>query len=215
MPHRKAMLGQQKLDIPGEPKKPQHVRDGCAVLARALCNLLVAEFVVAHQALERVGNLDRVEVLALDILDECDLHEAIIGVILDNDWDLREAGDLGGAPSAFTGDQLVATDGRAHDQGLDDAVLANGLSEFSQAVCLETAARLERVWVDLINRNAQGPWGRRRLYDGRWRGKRAGAGRRAERPLPSALRELSALLIGDDLLGKLNIAFGPLERDRK
>src|ERR1039458_3444597 len=70
MPHGKAMLDQKKLDIPGQAQEPQHVSDGRAILARALCNLFVAEFVVACQALERVGNLNRVEVLALDILDE-------------------------------------------------------------------------------------------------------------------------------------------------
>src|SRR5208283_1582468 len=89
---------------------------------------------------------------------------------------LRQACHLGGSPAPFARDHLVAARGRADDQGLDDAVLANRLSQFGQAIGLESAARLERVWVDVVDRDAQRCWKCSGLRGGRlWR-QRAVAG---------------------------------------
>lgn len=81
------------------------------------------------QPVERVGDFDRVEVLALDILDERDLHEAVISEFLHDDRNFLESGNAGGAEAALSGDELIAIACAADDERLDDAVFADGLGE--------------------------------------------------------------------------------------
>ena len=64
---------------------------------------------------------------------------------------LVDAGELGGAPAAFAGDELVAVSGLADHQGLNDAVGADGLRQFREALGLEDAARLEGIGVDQVD----------------------------------------------------------------
>ena len=103
-----------------------------------------------------MGDFDGVEVLALDVLDEGDFHQAVVGEVLNDDGDFLEAGDLGGTETAFAGDQLVVAGGFADDEGLDDAVLADGLGQFLEALGLEDGAGLEGVRLDVGSGDADG-----------------------------------------------------------
>ncbi len=114
MAHGEALFGEQLLDLQGEPEEAEHVGDGGAVLAGALGDLLVGEAELAVEALEGVGDFDGVQVLALDVLDEGDLHEAIVGELLDDDGDVMEAGQAGGTEAAFSGLRRV---GSGHPRG--------------------------------------------------------------------------------------------------
>ncbi len=104
MPGGKPALGNQLLDVAGEPQQSDQVDDGGAILPGALANFFCAELKFPHHAVERLGGLDRVEVLSLDVLDEGDLEEVIVGYLLDHDGDLLHARELGRSPPAFAGD---------------------------------------------------------------------------------------------------------------
>src|SRR2546429_479797 len=52
--------------------------------------------------------LERIEVLALDVLDEGDGDRSLIRDVADDRRDLREPGHLRGAPAPLAGDDLVA-----------------------------------------------------------------------------------------------------------
>ena len=69
--------------------EPNHVGDGGAVLAGAARDFFVAEAHFAVETVERLGSFDRIQILALDVLDEGDLEEAFVGVVLN---DRREFG---------------------------------------------------------------------------------------------------------------------------
>src|SRR5690606_19483414 len=114
---------------------------GGAVLACPLGDLFVGEAELAVEALEGVGHLDGVEVLALDVLDERDLHQAVVGEFLDDDGNLVKAGHAGGSEAALASDELVGVAVAADDQRLDDAILANGLRELLEALWRESGAR--------------------------------------------------------------------------
>ena len=68
--------------------------------------------------------LERVEVLALQVLDERELDLLAIGQLADDSRDALQPGRLCGAQSAFAGDELEAVDGLGHEDRLQDAVLA-------------------------------------------------------------------------------------------
>jgi hypothetical protein len=132
--HGQAVFGNKLLHFEGEPEEAQHVGDGGSVLAGALGDLLVGQAEFAVEALEGVGDFDGVEVFALDVFDKSDFHEAVVGDVLDNDGHVMKAGDAGGAKAAFTGDELIAVVRAPYDERLDDAVFANGLGEFLEAL---------------------------------------------------------------------------------
>jgi hypothetical protein len=56
------------------------------------------------------------------------------------------------APSALAGDDLKkAIVQGAHNDGLDNAVLANRIREFVQGVLIKVFSRLMRIWQDSID----------------------------------------------------------------
>jgi hypothetical protein len=155
MAHGKAMLGEEHLNITGEPEQAEHIGDRGPVFARTLRYLFMTELVFTCQAVEGLGDLNGIQILALDVLNEGDFHEAVVGIVLNDYRNLGKAGKFGGAPAALSGDQLVARTGGADDQRLDDAVFADGLGEFLEAVGLEDGARLQRIGVDIADGNPE------------------------------------------------------------
>ena len=69
-------------------------------------NFLVTEVHLADQALESLGGLDGVQIFALDILDQSDLEQTVVGVILNYGGNFGESGQLGGPKAALACDQF-------------------------------------------------------------------------------------------------------------
>jgi hypothetical protein len=175
MAHGEALFGDELLHLEGKAEQAQHVRDSRSILAGALGDLLVREAEFAVKALESVSNFDGIEVLALDVLNEGDFHEAVVGEFLDDDGDLVEAGNAGCPEAALAGDKLVSIAGAADNKGLDDAVLADGLSKLLKALRGERGAGLEGIRVDRFDGDAKGAGHRRLVHGGRSR-RRLGGG---------------------------------------
>jgi hypothetical protein len=103
-----------------------------------------------EELLEALGLLDRVEVGALEVLDERQLeHHVVADPFADDRGDHRKADGLRGAPPAFAGDQLIAPRRGADDDGLQDAVRADARLELGERLGSENAAWLEGVRSDL------------------------------------------------------------------
>ena len=66
-----------------------------------------------------------------------------------------------GAPAAFSGDKFEESVDPAHNERLNDAVLADGGDEFGQMIRRERGARLQRTGHDLRERNRLHPLARR------------------------------------------------------
>ena len=92
----------------------------------------------------RVRLFDRVEVLALDVLDERDLQGvAVVVISLMTAGRAVEAGLLRGAEAALAGDQPVAVVADAGDhKRLDDPVLA----ELRARSSIEASLKVLRGW---------------------------------------------------------------------
>src|SRR5712691_9917525 len=59
-------LGDKLLNIRWQLQQPNGVRDGAAFFSGALADLFVAQVQIMSHAVERVGELDRVQIFALD-----------------------------------------------------------------------------------------------------------------------------------------------------
>jgi len=88
----------------------------------------------------------------LNVLYQGEFQQTIIGQLLDHTRNRVQAGQASGAPPSFPRDQLIAITAAAGDEGLDDTVGANGLCKFGEPVRLKDGPRLERIGVDLIDR---------------------------------------------------------------
>src|SRR6185295_14955132 len=97
--------------------------------------------------------LDRIEVLALDILDQGDLERLLVAELADDGGDLVQPRALRRAPAPLAGDDLEAVAVRANDDRLDDAARLDGGGELDQGLLLEDAARLAGMRLDACERN--------------------------------------------------------------
>lgn len=95
--------------------------------------------VLLGECLETPSGLDRVEVGAMDVLDQ----RFRVGITR-RERDLLTAGDLGRPQPALTGDKIEAAIGlRLHPDGLDQAGLIDGPCELFELLSGELLARIE------------------------------------------------------------------------
>ena len=120
--------------------------------------------------------LDWIEILALEVLDECHLCHFRVVRRAENRRNGREPCHLGGTQTPLARDELVlARADVANGNGLEDAVLRNGLAQLLQCRLVELAARLKAVGLDHVNgelrRDARGGCSGLCLFLRRWVGR--------------------------------------------
>ena len=135
-----AVLRQPALHLRVEIEQPHAVRDGRAALADLLRDVLLPQVELPREPREGPRLLDRIEVFALEILDERELEHVLIGRFAQDHRHLRQPDPLRRAPAAFAGDQLIAIVPPPHDERLDDAVLGDGIDELLQLLVVENGA---------------------------------------------------------------------------
>ncbi len=128
--------------------QPHHVGDMAAALADDLCNLVLAAFEFVRQRVITLRLFHRIEVFALNILDDHDLERVRIADIDRHDRHFVQARDLRGAPAPFAGDDfkavLRALHGAYHDR-LDHAVLLDRVGELAELGIGKLTARIARI----------------------------------------------------------------------
>ena len=153
------------LDLLGEVEQPDQVRDRRAVEAEAAGKFFLGAAVPGQVVAEGAGLLERVEVLALEVLDHRQLADPLVVEVEDPGGDLVELRLDAGAQPSLAGDELVAVVDRPDQDRLEHAVLAERVGQGGDLGRVELAAGLERVRVDLIDREVR---------SGRTASKRAG-----------------------------------------
>jgi hypothetical protein len=158
------------------------VGDRGAVLADRFGQRFLRHRAVVEQPSVGARFVNRVEVLALDVLDEGHLQQLLVGDLADDDRNAQQPGNLCGAPAALAGDDLEALADAPDDDRLDDAVGADRLGQLLERRLIHLGARLARVGhetvqVDLERRATRRLRGYRRRrgrrLDGRLRDQRA------------------------------------------
>jgi hypothetical protein len=153
MPHVDASGHQQVLDRLRKLQQPQQIGRGAARAADGLRRLLVGEGKLGDQPLHALRLFQGVEVLALDVLDERHGQRRLIGNVLDDHRHRGEPGHLRRTKTPLSGDDLELLRGqRAHQDRLDDALLADGLGQLGQRLGVHARARLVAAGAQLGDR---------------------------------------------------------------
>src|SRR5262245_40729282 len=97
----------QILDVRRKPQQSKAVGDGGAFSADPLGDRFLREVEVVCERSESLGLLDRIELRALDVLDEGQLERTPRLHLLNHGGNLRQSGHARRAPTAFTRDDLV------------------------------------------------------------------------------------------------------------
>lgn len=158
-------MGKQGLDLFRQADQAQQVGNGRARLADRFRDLLLGQLELLLQALQGSGFLDRVEVLALDVLDQRHGDGRFVRHVAHQRRDLFQSGLLAGPPAPLAGNDLVAAIGdRPHHDGLHHALGLDRLRQFLQRLRVHVATRLvlaalHQVEGDLLQLAAVGLYG--------------------------------------------------------
>ena len=151
--HRNAVLREPALHLRREVQQAHAIGHGCATLANLLCDVFLPQSKFASQPRKGPGFLDRVQILALQILDEREFEDILVGRFAHNDRRFGESDALRRAPAAFARDDFEAVAAPPDDQRLNDAVLFDALDELVDRLVGKVCARLERRRHDLSERH--------------------------------------------------------------
>ena len=90
-----------------EAQQPDQVRDRGAVLAGARRDLLVTQIHFRVEPIEGLGGLHRVQVFALDILDQRDFQDPVVRIILDDGRNFDQSGQFSRPKASLSGDKFI------------------------------------------------------------------------------------------------------------
>ena len=128
MPHAQTAGGDFGPHLIGQLQEPQIVRNGRAVLSDSGGDIFLRQLELVGKAPIRERLVYRIQIFALNVLDERELEPRPVAVgrdVADGDGDAKESGELGGAPAPFAGDDLEPIANAPDDDRLNDPVRAN------------------------------------------------------------------------------------------
>ena len=151
MPHINLLLCQAQLDLGREPEETKIITDRRARLTYSLGKIFLLHIGVLEQTMVGKGYLNGVEILTLDILDECHFHNLLIVCRLDVGGDSRQTCPFASSPTPLPGYNQIGTilellkRNRLHQpDGL------NRESKLRQTLFVEGSPRLIRVGLYTI-----------------------------------------------------------------
>ena len=124
MPHVEFFVAQAKLNLGWQIEQTQEVGNSSAFLADALAQSLLCEVILVDEFTEGEGNLNGVEVLALNILDESHLGELGVVSVAYIGWHAVELCDFCSTVASLSRNYLVlAIVELSQSERLNDAYL--------------------------------------------------------------------------------------------
>ena len=158
MTHLERALLDERTHRLGQLQQAQQIADRRAGASDRLRRLLVRHLKLIDEARQSARFLQRIQVLALNVLDERNGDCRLIGNLADNGWDLGKARQLRRTPTPLTGNDLVAPRRairrlqRSYDDRLDDALRANRIRKLLQSLRAHIRAGLVAPTLQEVER---------------------------------------------------------------
>src|SRR3989344_2492733 len=152
------------LHLLREREDAKRVRDVFAAFSYALSYFNVFKAELAHEALERLRAVYRIQILALEVLDDgyLELHSVVVLAASDDHRHLENARKLRRAEPAFSGNKFIFDVNplagplyllSRDRERLKNAVLPDGFSQRRKSSFIEDLARLEGVRFYAVDLN--------------------------------------------------------------
>ena len=137
-----------------QSQQTQCVRYRRTGLDHALGHLLLRQSELLHQTLITFGFFDRVQVLPLQIFDQCQLHDLVFLSLKHHRRNVFQTCLTCCTPAALTCNDLVVAVllALAHRNWCDDAVQANALCQLVQRYLIKDLPRLIGIRLDFCQR---------------------------------------------------------------
>jgi hypothetical protein len=146
-----ASVGDHQADGGNKIEQTEEVGDGGAVFTEAAGQFVLGEAELFHEVLVGGGPVDGVKVFALDVFNQGELGLGERVHVADDGREIGEAGEFGGAPTAFAGDELVlAVGGGADQDGLDQAIGLDAGGQLRQGGLIEFLSGLVGIGGDFV-----------------------------------------------------------------
>src|SRR5207249_11536378 len=126
-------------------QKAQGVSNDRAAFAHFGGDFLLRQLKLLDQLRITLCFLDRIEILALEVLNQRQLKHGPVISFSQDDRHFGQPKQLGGAPSPFTSDKLEMAVSLPNNERLHDALLLNRIGQFAQGFCREIFSRLKRA----------------------------------------------------------------------
>ena len=147
-------ITQQRLHRRRQFQQARRVRHRRAALADLGGDFLLRELKLSAELRVAERFFQRIQILALQVFDERQFqHGAVIGFAID-DGNFGKIQQLRRAPAAFAGDEFKKSAAFAHNERLDDALLADGIGEFLQRFRGKIFPRLQRRRTNAVQWHA-------------------------------------------------------------
>jgi hypothetical protein len=141
-----------------EVQQAKRVRDGRTRLADAFGDTFLRQPELVDELAIGKRLVDRIEIRALDVLDERHLELVPVRELADERGDPLEAREARGTNAALAGDELVPVEGLGDEHGLQDAMFADARRQLLEPGVVHVTTRLVRVGHEP---------GKRHVHDGR------------------------------------------------
>lgn len=169
MSRRDPAVDESILNRRGELEEAQNIGYGRSLLSKLIGEFVLGQAIALDERPIGLSEFDRIQVLALDVLDESELEQLIDDGLSDYDrycWKLQS--ESRSEPS-FARNQLVPAGGQAvHDEGLQNATSTYRLCQVVKCSVIEHPTRLvpvhgDRSWVQVQDAIARLELGCRRF----------------------------------------------------
>jgi hypothetical protein len=151
----------------GKIEQSQQVGNVASRLVNDLADFVLGMAVPLDQLAVTLRLLDRVQILALNILDQRELGHRRPVDLADDRGDGVKPRPLGGAPAALAGDDLEAVSVETQQYRLEHSALGDRLGELVDRFLAELGPRLVGIGPDAGNLDLAHPAARLRLGVGR------------------------------------------------
>ena len=151
MSHVEQALDNLLLDRLSQVEQTQLVAHRGARTSDRVRHLLVGQVEFLDQAVESCRLLERIQIFALDILDQRNRRRGFGIQFTNHRRHLLQTRQLRRTPATFTGDQLVMISFRSKDYGLHDTLRTNRISQFLQRLLIEVLPWLKATSLNLLD----------------------------------------------------------------
>src|ERR1043166_6317491 len=120
MPEGEFLSFDKRLDLRWQLKNSQVISNKSSVAPNPLGNLFLGQVQRVDQLFVGISFLDRIEFLTLDVFDQSELKDSVVGDFPDDCRNAGEPGQLSRAPASFARNQLEQATKSTDEKRLND-----------------------------------------------------------------------------------------------